>query len=69
MVKGAFLPYGGNISVVTDKQGLLVMSDAAEFVDAITGEGTYYALKSGELAAQAIINGNTIENYASSTKV
>ena len=35
----------------TAADGLMVVGDAAGFVDPLTGEGIYYALRSGELAA------------------
>jgi flavin-dependent dehydrogenase len=37
------------------RKNILLTGDAASFVDPITGEGIYYALKSGELAARALI--------------
>jgi flavin-dependent dehydrogenase len=37
--------------------GWAMIGDAAGFVDAITGEGLYYALRSGELLAQALLAG------------
>src|SRR5207244_9619603 len=36
-------------------ENLLFIGDAARVVEPFTGEGIYYALRSGELAAQAII--------------
>jgi len=36
-------------------EGWAMIGDAAGFVDAITGEGLYYALRSAELAAQALL--------------
>ena len=36
--------------------GWMAVGDAAGLVDPITGEGLYYALRSGDLAAQAIIH-------------
>jgi geranylgeranyl reductase family protein len=38
------------------RKNILLVGDAASFVDPITGEGIYYAIKSGEAAAQAIIS-------------
>lgn len=53
--KGAFLPYGaGSQCATNEKANLLLVGDAAGFVDAITGEGIYYALVSGKYAAHAI---------------
>lgn len=37
---------------------LFLVGDAARVVEPFTGEGIYYALRSGELAADAIINGS-----------
>jgi geranylgeranyl reductase family protein len=36
--------------------GWLAVGDAAGLVDPITGEGIYYAMRSGDLAAQVIVN-------------
>jgi geranylgeranyl reductase family protein len=36
-------------------EGWMAVGDAAGLVDPITGEGIYYALRSGDLAAQAIV--------------
>jgi len=47
--------------------GWAVAGDAAGFVDPITGEGLYYALRSGELFAQAVRNGKP-ESYAELVK-
>lgn len=37
--------------------GWAMVGDCAGFVDPVTGEGLYYALRSGDLAAQAILSG------------
>ncbi len=42
--------------------GWATIGDAAGFVDAITGEGLYYALRSAELLAEAMLAGSP-ENY------
>ena len=42
--------------------GWMAVGDAAGLVDPITGEGLYYALRSGDLAAQAII-GDALGSY------
>lgn len=42
--------------------GWAMLGDAAGFVDAITGEGLYYALRSAELLATALL-ANAPENY------
>lgn len=41
---------------------LLLVGDAARVVEPFTGEGIYYALASGELAARSILSGN-LEGY------
>jgi len=50
-----------NPATLTDRpfcgDGWAMVGDAAGVVDPITGEGIYYALRSGELAAQAIARG------------
>jgi flavin-dependent dehydrogenase len=40
------------------RPGLFLVGDAARVVEPFTGEGIYYALRSGELAAKAIQTGN-----------
>jgi flavin-dependent dehydrogenase len=45
-------------------EGWAMIGDAAGFVDPITGEGLYYAMRSAELISQAVI-GNRPESYAS----
>jgi geranylgeranyl reductase family protein len=57
--KGHPLPYG-NFLKKPVQGNLLLVGDAAGLVDPMLGEGIYQAHKSGELAAQAIIE--TIEN-------
>lgn len=55
-LKGWPLPFGS----FPGKRGMknvLLLGDAASFVDPLTGEGIYYALKSGELAAEAVSAG------------
>ena len=47
--------------------GWAVAGDAAGFVDPITGEGLYYALRSGELFARAVMN-DMPESYAELVK-
>lgn len=55
-IKGAFLPYGKHNAKITQKQSkLLLVGDAAGFTDCVTGEGVYFAIKSGMIAADTII--------------
>ena len=42
---------------------LLLVGDAARVVEPFTGEGIYYALASGELAARSLVSGN-LRDYA-----
>src|SRR5579864_111403 len=44
-------------------EGWAMIGDAAGFVDAITGEGIFYALRSAELLSQALLN-DAPETYA-----
>lgn len=67
-IRGAFLPYGGVIKTVVDNRGMLLVGDAAGFVDAITGEGTYYAIKSGEIAAAAFTAKDPLIKYEQDIK-
>lgn len=48
-------------------EGWALVGDAAGLVDSITGEGLYYALRSAELLAQALIAG-TPERYAQNAR-
>jgi geranylgeranyl reductase family protein len=43
--------------------GWLAAGDAAGLVDPVTGEGIYFAMRSGELAAECVVNGTT-DRYA-----
>jgi geranylgeranyl reductase family protein len=42
-------------ALMPTRQNLFLVGDAARVVEPFTGEGIYYALRSGELAAQAIV--------------
>lgn len=52
-LRGCPLPIGSFPSKRSYRNVLLV-GDAASFVDTLTGEGIYYALRSGEYAAEAV---------------
>lgn len=52
-VSGAMIPYGTYL-LTPGSNNVLLAGDAAGFVDPITGEGIYYALLSGVLAAKSI---------------
>jgi geranylgeranyl reductase family protein len=55
------LPLGGPIPV-TARDRVLVAGDAAGFVNAYTGEGIYYAMVTGELAARAILDDRAFDD-------
>jgi geranylgeranyl reductase family protein len=52
-LRGCPLPIGSFPSERSNRN-VLLLGDAASFVDTLTGEGIYYALRSGEYAAEAI---------------
>lgn len=55
--KGAMLPFGEYIKEPINKEkNLLLVGDAAGFVDPFTGEGIYFAMLSGIKASKVIIN-------------
>lgn len=44
------------------KHRVLLVGDAAGFADPVTGEGISFAVRSGQLAAQSLVDGNLEEN-------
>jgi len=57
---GHMIPMGGfNRKIGEDR--ILLAGDSAGFVDPFTGEGIYYAIRSGQIAAQAIFNQDPAE--------
>lgn len=54
-IKGAFVSYG-NFVRKPIKNNVLLAGDAAGLVDAMTGEGIYFAIESGRQASLAIID-------------
>lgn len=54
--KGAFIPFGDYVkNPINNEKNLLLIGDAAGFVDPITGEGIYFAVLSGIKASDVII--------------
>ena len=54
--KGAFIPFGEYLkNPINNDKNLLLVGDAAGFVDPITGEGIYFAVLSGIKASESII--------------
>lgn len=58
-VRGAWIPYG-SYTKNPCKGNILLLGDAAGFVDPITGEGIYFALRSGHCAAISVIENNNV---------
>ena len=54
--KGAFVPYGSSVDQSHCPDNIILLGDAAGFVDPIYGEGLYFALTSGIEAAGAYIS-------------
>jgi hypothetical protein len=57
---GHKVPMGG-ISWKIANTRVLLAGDSAGFVDPLTGEGMYYALRSGQIAAKAILDQDTAD--------
>jgi geranylgeranyl reductase family protein len=53
-LRGGLIPMAGPIAC-TQTDRILVCGDAAGFVHGVTGEGIYYAMVSGELAAKTLV--------------
>lgn len=56
-MKGAYLPYGKVVCQERGQDDVILIGDAAGYADPITGEGLYFALKSGTVAAETIASG------------
>ena len=54
-IKGAFVSFGNFVREPV-KNNVLLVGDAAGLVDAMTGEGIYFAVESGWQASLAIID-------------
>ena len=63
ITKGAFLPAGGFYRKIYN-DGIILAGDAGGFADPLTGEGLYYAIRSGKIAARQIIQGE-LSSYES----
>jgi len=69
-LRGGLIPMGPLFGK-TATDGMMLVGDAAGFADPLTGEGIYYALRSGEMAAsQAVealckgdVSGKTLRGY------
>jgi geranylgeranyl reductase family protein len=70
-IRGAQIPYGSYLTN-PGKNNILLLGDAAGFVDPITGEGIYNAILSGIIAADVINNdvyANKFEAYRNYCKL
>ncbi|MCI1684718.1 MAG: geranylgeranyl reductase family protein [Prevotella sp.] len=54
-IKGALLPMSNFKEKPTYHESVLFVGDAGGFVDPLTGEGIYFALRSGMLAAESLL--------------
>lgn len=59
---GSFLPAGGRKRQIA-RERIFLVGDAAGFVDAFSGEGIYYGLKSGKIAAETIAKSQSARKY------
>jgi len=55
-IKGAYIPMFDKLDYPS-RDNIFLIGDAGGFTDSMTGEGLYFAAKSGENAALSIING------------
>lgn len=58
---GHRIPTGGRDEILNTKRGLLI-GDAAGLADPITGEGIYFGLRSGQIAAEVIAQSLTTDS-------
>ena len=65
-IRGSLLPYGAYLPSPGHGR-VLLCGDAAGFTEPITGEGIYMAMRSGQMAAQAILSapGSAVSEYIS----
>lgn len=66
-IKGAFLPYGKTFSQKKTPENVLLIGDAAGFTDPIYGEGLYFAILSGKIAAESINSEYPKKEYLKNT--
>ena len=65
-MKGALLPYRGPVDE-TYMDRILLVGDAAGFVSPLTGEGIYYAMDSGKMAAETLVSSFETNRFSSKT--
>lgn len=61
-IKGAFIPYGKTVRRPC-KDNIILLGDAAGFVDPITGEGLYFAFQSAFIASKTIVETINVDNF------
>ena len=64
--RGHFLPVGG-VQRKTYANRMLLVGDAAGYVDAFLGEGIAYAIMSGKIAAETVIDACRTNDFSEST--
>lgn len=65
---GAFLPYGYVIPQEKLPKNVMLIGDAGGFIDPISGEGLYMSMKTGILAAKAMLSKTAKETYLDSVQ-
>jgi geranylgeranyl reductase family protein len=60
-IKGGQLPTFRTARTIYAERDAYLVGDAAGFVDRFTGEGIHFAVKSGKLAAEAILGGGPVQ--------
>jgi geranylgeranyl reductase family protein len=68
-LRGFRMPYGGRVLRHAADSNLFLVGDAAGLVDPLLGEGIYNAIRSGQLAAQAILDIMSTEKDTYSTRM
>lgn len=61
-LRGSHIPAGGFLRRL-GKGNIILAGDCGGFVDPFSGEGVYYAVKSGEIAAAEAVNSMTHAGY------
>lgn len=65
---GAFLPYGLVMPQEDLPDNVILIGDAGGFTDPISGEGLYMAMRTGILAAKAVLTPDPKKNYLDSVQ-
>jgi geranylgeranyl reductase family protein len=60
--RGSYIPAGG-FRRCLGEQDIIFTGDSGGFVDPFSGEGIYYAIRSGEIAAEEVVKSLQIKDY------